>query len=520
MYLVLTALLALNVSKDIINAFVTINDSLEVSKSNLEKSTTNTYSDFELAMKNDAKKAKPYYDKAKEVKELSVGLVTDIEQMKQDLKVLVNKAEDPNEQINLIDVKRKDDRDIPTNYMCGTENDGKGFKATELRDKMDNYKKVVKPILDFLPNQAARDGLLATLNEYFDTSDPAPEEVVDGKRTWEMMNFYQYPVVGTVAILTKMQTDVKNFESALSKELLRSINMKAFKIDALVPKVIAPSSYVLLGQEYSADVFLAAVNTTSNPEIMLTGASDPLPVEEGMGKYVTRPGSEGLKKWGGIIKVKKPDNTYDEYPFEAEYIAAKPSAVVSPDKMNVFYIGVDNPVSISVPGVPAEKITHTVQGGGVTLKPDPKRGKGKFIAKAKKQGEATVTVSAKFDAGTKTMGQFKFRVKRIPDPVAKIANKKEGSINKGELAAQSGIIPVLENFDFEAYYKVTSFTMARFGKGRDPIYVRSKNNRITPEMVGVINKCRSGDKVYFENIKAKGPDGSTRSLSSVNFTIQ
>lgn len=520
MYLVLTALLALNVSKDIINAFVTINSSLEVSRKNLDASTTNTYGDFEMAMANDPVKTKPFYDNAQSVKKMSDELVGLIEGMKTDLINMANKVEDPPEKLTLDEVKRKDDRDIPTNYMCGTENDGEGAKATELKEKMDAYKANILPMLKILPSKIQQDEFESNLQQYINTDDPAPSEVVDGKRTWEMKNFYQYPIVGTVAILTKMQTDVKNYEASLSQALLRSINMKDFKIDALVPKVIAPTSYVLLGQEYTADVFLAAVNTTSNPEIVVTGSDKALPVEAGMGKFSSRPSSEGLKKWGGVIKVKKPDNTVEEYPFESEYIAARPTSVVSADKMNVLYIGVDNPMSISVPGVPMENVTHSVTGGGVLLKPDPKLGKGKFIATAKSQGEAKIRVSAKFDGGTRQMGEFNFRVKRIPDPVAMVANKKEGSVNKNELAAQSAIIPVLENFDFEAYYTVTGFTLARFGKGRDPIYQRSDNNRITPEMVNVINQCRTGDKVYFENIKARGPDGTTRSLSSVNFTIQ
>ncbi|MBK6644109.1 MAG: hypothetical protein IPG39_24255 [Bacteroidetes bacterium] len=180
-------------------------------------------------------------------------------------------------------------------------------------------------------------------------------------------------------------------------------------------------------------MFLAAFSSTSNPEILVGGA--PISVESGMGKYSTRPGSEGLKKWGGVIKVKNPDNTIKEYPFEAEYIAAKPASVVSADKMNVLYIGVENPMSISVPGVADANVTASVTGGGVTIVKDAKNGSSKYIAKATTQGEATVSVNAKLDGKNVPMGQFKYRVKRVPDPVAMINGKKGGPINKSELAA-------------------------------------------------------------------------------------
>ncbi|MBL0073839.1 MAG: hypothetical protein IPP34_19375 [Bacteroidetes bacterium] len=154
----------------------------------------------------------------------------------------------------------------------------------------------------------------------------------------------------------------RNGESEIINHLYTGIDASSFKFDALQARVIAPTSYVLTGQEYKADVFLAAFSSTSNPEILVGGA--PITVESGMGKYSTRPGSEGLKKWGGVIKVKNPDNTIKEYPFEAEYIAAKPASVVSADKMNVLYIGVENPMSISVPGVADANVTASVTGGG------------------------------------------------------------------------------------------------------------------------------------------------------------
>ena len=350
------------------------------------------------------------------------------------------------------------------------------------------------------------------------TADPAPDSrlaVAENKRTWEMANFYHNPVVACVTLLTKFQTDIRNIESETTNHLLSSISAADFKFDALQARVIAPTSYVMTGQRYEADVFLAAFSSTADPEIIVGGSK--LEVEGGMGKFSAVPSTPGIKKWGGIIKVKKPDNTFEDYPFEAEYMAALPTSVVSPTKMNVFYIGVDNPVAISVPGVASGNVKPSITGGGGTLSSD---GKGGFICKVKQQGIAKITVNANLDGGTKNMGTHEFRVKRVPDPVAQVAQKKGGKIAKNVLAAQSAIIPVMENFDFELYFKVTEFEMSRFGKGRDPITIRTKGNKLTSEMKNVIGSSRAGDKIYFEYIKAVGPDGSPRKLGSVNFEIQ
>lgn len=512
MYLVLTALLALNVSKEIINAFVTIDDALNVTVNNISGKNAQAYSAFQRALDNDKEKTKPFYDKAMKAKQLSDDMHKYIGTIKDTLLRSTDGIAAGEQTPTSRQLERKDDYDIPTTIMCGSENDGKGHKATELKEKMIEYKKAMVANLE----PADRAKFTTRLEQLFNTNDPPAEMVEDGKRTWEMFNFYHNPVVATVALMTKMQTDVKNAESEVVTHLLSSINASDFKFDTLAPRVIAPTSYVILGQEYTADVFLAAMSSTSDPEVIVGGR--PLPVEAGVGKYTVRPSSDGEQKWGGIIKVKKPDNTFEEYKFESSYIAAKPSSSVSADKMNVIYIGVDNPFTVSVPGVAHDKVKVTPS--GCTMTPDPKAGKGHYIVKASTQGEAVIKVSADLNGKVLPMGDFKFRVKRIPNPVAKIGGKKEGNIAKSALAAQSAIIPEMENFDFDLFSKVKSFRMSRYGKGRDPIEKASESNLLTSEMKDIINSSRAGDKVMFEYIQATMPDGTTRSINPISLTIQ
>ncbi len=513
MYLVLTALLALNVSKEIINAFVTINDSLETTVKNLSGKNKQAYDAFDKQMQNDKAKTEPYFKKAQVVKGECEKLGKYIETVKEELIRVTDKMEPNAKMVPLREMKAMDNYDEPTRIMCGDKQDGRGHKATELKGKIDGFKKNIIAALD----AKDREKFTKRLDELFNTKDPAKTSE-DGKKTWEMANFYHNPVVATVALLSKIQTDIKNAESEIVTHLLTAINAADFKFDTLAPKVIAPSSYVIEGQEYSADIFLAAMSSTSDPEITVGGSS--LTVDGGVGTYKVRASGVGEKKYAGVIKVKKPDNTYESYPFESSYIVAKPSASVAADKMNVIYIGVPNPITVSVPGVPDEKVKALPSGFALT--PDPKLGKGHFIAEAKGQpGEGKVVVSADFNGKPMQMGEFKFRLKRIPDPVAKIGGKKDGGIPKSALAAQQGIIPTMEGFDFDLYPKVLSFKMSRYGKGRDPVEkAQEGGGSLTGDMKAIIEQARAGDKILFEYIKVSMPDGTTRTVNSIPLTVQ
>lgn len=530
MYLVLTALLALNVTKEVINAFVTINESVLLSKQTLDKKNQVTYDAFAQAMSVDANKYKDVNDKANAIHKESDAVVNFIGALKEKLIRETDGIEAGQPVPDLPLLEKKDDYDTPTRIMCGEDQNGKGASATELKGKLDGLKKT---ILANLPKTADTKAYQASLDQILNTKDPESPE--DGKRTWEMKSFYHNPVVATVALLTKYQSDVRTAESQVIDELLASVDKNIVKLDKLSAKVIANSTVVTIGSEYQADVFLSATSSTMAPEVfigatwdsakaqMSGGSTTPLPVEGGYAKYVSRPGSEGPQKWSGVIRVKKPDGTYEGYPFNAEYIAQKPNSVVSADKMNVLYIGVDNPMSISVPGVANNLVRVSIEGAGGTLKPDPSKGGGHYIATVSTQGKATFRVSAEISGKVTPMGQFEYRVKRVPDPIATAANSKGGPINKNMLAA-ANIIPVLENFDFELFFKVTSFKMSIFGKGKDPVLdMPSENNQLTQAMRDQLSKARPGDKVYFEYIKARmasGSDQSIRSLPSLSFTIQ
>ncbi len=191
---------------------------------------------------------------------------------------------------------------------------------------------------------------------------------------WEVSNFDHTTVAACMCLLAGVKNEVKNAESDIVSLLLRAIDAGDFKFDMITARVNAQTSYIVLGEEYTADIFVAAYSTTKNPEILvgnvdtatrtIKGTPEIVPVESGLGKYKVRPSSEGLQTWSGLVNVTAPDGSIKSYPFESSYMVAKPSFAVSPTKMNVFYIGVSNPVDISVAGAAPTNVVATLTGSG------------------------------------------------------------------------------------------------------------------------------------------------------------
>ncbi len=200
---------------------------------------------------------------------------------------------------------------------------------------------------------------------------------------------------------------------------------------------------------------------------------------------------------------------------EASSTSNQSLLVVSPTKMNVLYIGVPNPIEIEVADIPKDKIQVSISNGAIM-----NAGKaGSYIAQVKSVGRVNINITANINGRTMNLGSKEFRVKKIPDPIAYIANKRGGTIDKSELLKQEGIKAVFDNFDFDMRFNVISFKVSASIKGFSREATASSAS-FTPEQKAIIEQVKSDDKVYFEDIKAKGPDGSIRSLGSITFKIK
>jgi gliding motility-associated protein GldM len=334
--------------------------------------------------------------------------------------------------------------------------------------------------------------------------------------TWESNLFYHNPVAAVLSAFAKIKNDIKNAESDVVSTLLKSIDANDFKFDAIEAKVVAPTSYITLGEEYTADIFVSAHSSTQNPEIVvgqvdtsakepkLVGTGTPVPVEGGVGKYVVHTGSEGMQEYSGLINVKAPDGSIKPYRFHGEYMVARPSMAISPTKMNVFYIGVPNPVDISVAGASPTDVVPSLSGGGGQI---INKGQGHYEVVVKTPGECTVNVSVKTKTGSKSMGSMKFRVKKVPSPLASFANVTgDGKASRGELEQAGGVIPKLEDFVFDLKFPVISWVMSMNVNGAF-VDVQAQGPGKTQQMIELLKKAKSGGKILIEQVKVQAPDG-------------
>ena len=529
MYLVLTALLALNISKEIINAFITIDNGLKNTNSNFDNKNQMTYTAFEKAKQNDEKKAAIPYANAMKAKKLSADLcayITSLRGKIVNLSAGFDEKSKVGDTLRLTLLEKPDDYDNPTHFMIGSDPANVTGEAKPLKAALIKY---YDDLTKLLPEKSQKD-----FSTRIKPSVPT-EKVYSGEEkemiTWERYNFYHAPIVAAIAQMDRIINDVKNAEGDAVNELFNSVNANDFKFDKLTAKVVAPTSYVFTGDHYTADVFVAAFNSTQNPSIWLCEHDSVKPyavkpgtpidstsvkVEAGMGKYDVVAGGVGLQKWAGLIRVKKPDGTFDTYPFKQEYMVAAPSAAVFLEKMNVFYIGVDNPISISAAGVAPSDLSPSLSGGQMRSS-----GKaGSYIVTVASGTEATLNVGAKLNGVNKSMGSFKFRVKRVPDPVAYVGSiKADGIMSKAELQATSGVFAKMDNFDFDLKFTVVSFVMSM---GVNGVFVEKKavGPAFTPDMKQVLAGAKPGNRVLFEQVTVKGPDGTLRKIPGVSIKVR
>jgi gliding motility-associated protein GldM len=238
--------------------------------------------------------------------------------------------------------------------------------------------------------------------------------------------------------------------------------------------------------------------------------------QDGVVKLSFPAGAVGPQKYAGVIEVISPEGERIPYNFNGDYVVAPPSLTVAATKMNVFYIGVDNPVSISVPGIAEANLRPSISVG--TLARDA-TGKAWVVRVPQGQQKAVISVDAMYQGESRKMGSAEFRIRRVPSPVAEIAGQVEGTIDKSTLLAAGAIIPVMRDFEFELYFEVKSFRMTTI-VGGDGISKRGTGNRFSEEMISLIQGARKGQKIFFENIQAEGPDKIPRSLNPISLEIK
>ncbi len=508
MYLVLTAMLALNVSKDVLNAFVLVDAGLVTTTENFHAKSEGLYAVFEEQMQLNPEKVSDWNAKAQEVKRSSNELFEFIHECK--VEILSVKEEDAihEEKVHLDEVAGKDDTNVPAEIMILKN------KGTELKEKIEAHQ---KHLLDMIDDHEKYAVTVEAITSNMNTELPEIH-LEHGKNhtpTWESTYFEHLPLASVITLLSKMQGDVRNVEEEMLNYLLGQIDAGDFKVNVLEAVVIPNTSYVFKGQEYRAEIFLAAYDSTKMPKVVLNNGTE-LDVMGGKGIYSTVSNSTGMKQWGGIIQLEN-DGMIIEREFNAEFEVAEANATISATAMNVFYRGVPNPVAISAGGVAERDVVAQISSGSIN-----RTGAGEYIVKPGSKGDkATVSVYANVDGSRKLMNRMDFRVKDLPTPNAIVKGVKgpEGNLTLGQLSSLKEVRAEAEDFLFDVKYQVLSFTVAFQGSGGIWNYEKSASGNFTSRQKDIFRQLRAGQRVMIEKIKATGPDGKVRTLNNITITV-
>lgn len=189
--------------------------------------------------------------------------------------------------------------------------------------------------------------------------------------------------------------------------------------------------------------------------------------------------------------------------------ASAQKVAFEPMKMNILYLGIDNPVQIVAENTAWHHLSVSASQGSVTKYPQY------FVIRPKTTG----TLNLKVFAEGKLLDSREFRVKSIPEPRATVAHSSGGDISKSEFLAQAGVSAELPNFEFDVAYKVSGFSVS-IKNNRQEISHESHSNRFTPQQKSIIQNAKPGSMIYIDNIKAQGPDGAVRALAPIVFRIR
>jgi len=505
MYLVLTALLALNISAEVMNAFFTLNTGIANSNKIVDSNNNNIQAN--IIKQADANK-----------KDVNLKYKASAEQMLSELKEFSSyidgikatiftaaggpSKEDPERP------KMMKDKDITTRLLVYDNAKKKDGEGVELAKRITDFR--TKLIAYSENNPDAVKSISLDLEKIPAGSD---------KKNWADFKFRQMPVAAVFPMLTKIQADAKTSATSVLTYINTKVSGEEMKFDNFKVAIAPKTGYVVKGEKFEADVYLAAYSSNPGQGVSIAVNGRGLPMKDGVAKYSAIPGGTGKQTVKATATIKNPlTGEVKSVQGSFDYEVGERSVAVSADKMNVFYIGVDNPVSVSAAGVNSNKLVVGISGGGGGS--ISKSSSSNYVIKVTrpttKDEYCYITANADGLSDKKP-----FRVKRIPDPSARLSTKQGGGMGNGEFKAQVGLGAFLDGFDFDAKCNIVGYTLVRVAKRQDAVRENNEGGRYNGKCRGLVDLAKPGDTYFFEDVKAKCPgDMAARPINSLVFTIK
>ena len=493
MYIVLLAMLALNISTEVLDGFSIVEDSLNRTTANASEENRSLYRDFETQLRQNPEKVKAWFEKATAVKQMSDSLFEFARQLKV---AIVKKADGA--QGNVEDIAHKDNLDAAGEVMLAPLT-GKG---KQLFLRINSYReRILKLVDDPHQKRIIADNL----------STAVPRKARLQGKNWQEYMFENMPVAAAVTLLSKLQSDVRYAEGEVLHTLVSNIDVKDIRVNKLNAYVIPEKTVLYPGERFNANIVMAAVDTTLRPQIFVNGQR----VVAREGQYSFMASGVGEHAFGGYIMMQNRRGEVVRRDFLQKYsvIPAPTSATVAADMMNVLYAGYPNPMSVSVPGVPANAVSVSMNGGAMTAK-----GNGHFVAVPAAVGrDVTIRVTAHDKGQVRTLPPFVFHVRKLPDPTAYIAlgttRFKGGGMSKSALMGATGIHAAIDDGLLDIPFRVLSFETVFFDNMGNAVPVASAGADFSDRQRETFRGLARNRRFYISHVKAVGPDGITRTLT-------
>lgn len=503
MYLMLTAMLALNVSGDLLNAFDLVDQSIRSQKKATEEKLSLSYYNFESKAEQNPQRVKPKYELALDVKAKSDSLVNYIQSLKQ---TMIDVADGKGSGSTPENYLNKSDQDKAAQVMMVESN---GKRLYELRDALLAYREAMLNAAQADTSLPVDTMLVHSITTAIDA--PPSSSTALEMNQWGSKMFEHLPIAAVMGLMSAIQSNVRNVETDVTNYLYKSIDAASYKFNVLVPLVIPEAQYVIQGGQYKADIMLAAYDDTMEPIVSVGGQN--LPVEGGRGKYVASASSVGMKNYEAKLQVPDPvTGSLVDYNVKATYEVGAPSLVVSATKMNAMYRGLENPIEVSVAGVSPSDLNASCAGGNMT-----RSGAG-YIVKPGAAKEISISVSSNAGGKSQSFGSKKFRVYDVPDPVVNVTGSNKGNITKGALN-NFEVKAELKDFVFDVNFRVTAFTVSTTRNGF-LVSEDIKGSKLNKNALDLMRGVGRNGRVYVESVKAVGPDGRERSLNGITLKMQ
>ena len=498
MYLVLTAMLALNVSAAILNGYAAVDDSLHATIETMNEGNNTAYMQFKAALDQNPEKVQSWYDKAMEIKQASDAFFNYVQQFKDNM-VREAEGEDAKENATVRELKKQDDTNVPQRYAINEGN------AEKLKGAINDYRDFMIEITGEAP------AVDEELRQTFVT--PRGVNTSGDSISWEESLFYEMPMCACITVLTKLQSDIRHVEGRAVRFLLTQTDAGDLRVNKFNAYVIPSSDYVVKGNKYKAQIILAAIDSTNAPEYYVNGQRI-----AGNGLYEVVANTVGQQKLTGKIGYKDPQGVVQYIPFEREYTVGEPSATISNTELNIMYRGYANKFSVSVPGFSSTSLNVKCSNATVN-----REGNLWVINPSKNSADnLAIEVYAQIGTNSVLMGSHTYRVKNLPPPNAYFEINGEPTdedriplnalINpKNKIIASYGADGLVQ-----AKFDIVSFQV----KLPTGVSLKVTGDRFDKKAIDAIKKLKQGNTINLMYIKAKGPDGNEIQLRGLPIELR